>query len=48
VVKEAACDGVQGFHLAPPMALGDLVALFAARPDLHSRLVDRATAVRQA
>ena len=33
-VRRLDCDGVQGFHLAPPMAAGDLVDLFRASPDL--------------
>jgi EAL domain-containing protein (putative c-di-GMP-specific phosphodiesterase class I) len=33
-VRELGCDGVQGFHLAPPMAATDLADLFRASPDL--------------
>jgi diguanylate cyclase (GGDEF)-like protein len=33
-VRELGCDGVQGFHLAPPMAVSDLADLFRASPDL--------------
>ena len=33
-VRQVGCDGVQGFHLAPPMAAGDLRDLLVARPDL--------------
>ena len=37
-VRRLDCDGVQGFHLAPPMAAGDLVDLFRASPDLVAGL----------
>ncbi len=33
-VRLLDCDGVQGFHLAPPMAASDLVDLFRASPSL--------------
>ena len=34
VVRDLGCDGVQGFHLAPPMAVRDLTDLFRASPEL--------------
>jgi EAL domain-containing protein (putative c-di-GMP-specific phosphodiesterase class I) len=33
-VQLVGCDGVQGFHLAPPMAASDLLDLFRASPSL--------------
>jgi diguanylate cyclase (GGDEF)-like protein len=33
-VRLLNCDGVQGFHLAPPMAATDLIDLFRAGPSL--------------
>jgi EAL domain-containing protein (putative c-di-GMP-specific phosphodiesterase class I) len=33
-VRLLDCDGVQGFHLAPPMAAADLLDLFRTSPSL--------------